>query len=352
MNRVMHDSTKFTTRPGERGQSLTETVVMLPILVTLILAITYLKGLTDTQIRAVEAARYVAWETTWSVRANQEDLSIKSEEQFRSDLVKMGLGRHLSTVKLQRRDIRTFIAAMDAARPANDDSKPAPFFPDFLNQAFGGVNAGQNGSDQSGFEGAMDSLGSVANAVFDIGAAVAYPVHDVFGELSNWEDETNKSMITVTVTYRLSGAGIFKRFQSIPVRGFSTVLSSPYNVRRDTDESEYKAMWGDPGALFADSSSKVFRMWIFPDIGAFSQLPGGGGSSGLNDAGNAIDGGLDFIRQLISAPGGVLGQIPSLGSGGGLGWHTPDGTLKEYPELHDTSTDNGGSNGSGSNVGS
>jgi hypothetical protein len=351
MNARLQTSHRGNRDNGRRGQALVETVVMLPILVTLILAIAYLKALTDTQIRAVEAARYVAWETTWSVRANSDDLTLKTEDQLMAQLRSMGLGRHLASVKLKRRDIRTFVSAMDGARPANDDTQPAPAFPDFLNQAFGGTNANQNAQDQNSFEGALNSLGSAANTVFDIGAAVAFPVHDVFGQLSNWDEETNQGMITTTVTYAFKGAGIFSTMPAINVRGFSTVLSSPYNVRRDTDESEYTAVWGAPDALFADSSAKVFRMWIFPDIGPFSQLAGGGGDGGLASAGSAIDGGLDFIRQLISAPGGILGQIPGIGTDG-PGWHTPDGTLKEYPELHDTSTDTGSANGSGSGVGS
>ena len=331
------------------GQALVETVVMLPILVTLILAIAYLKALTDTRVRAIEAARYVAWEGTWSVRQNDDNLAMKDADELRKELFAVGLGRHLGTIEVVKRDIRTYKTAVEAARPNPDDTQPTPFFPQALANVFGGVDPNQNQSDQNSFSGAMDSLGSAANSIFDIGADVAIPVHDVFGALSNWKDETDNSMYTAKVTYNFKGAGIFTFLPAIPVRGFSTVLSHPYNVKRDNDENEYKALFGAPDALFADSSAHVFPMWIFPDPGALAELPGPGFSSGLNSAAGAISQGLDFVKQLISAPGGFLSQIPSLGSGGGLGWHTPDGTLKEFPELHDTSTDNN-SGGSGSSV--
>jgi hypothetical protein len=332
-----------------RGQALVETVVMLPILVTLILAISYLKALTDTQARAIEAARYVAWEGTWSVRENNDDLKVKDADELRKELVAIGLGDDFDTVEVVKRDIRTYKAAVEAVRPNPDDTQPTAFFPQALANVFGGVDPNQNESDQSSFSGAMGNLGSVANTIFDIGADVAIPVHDAFGTLSNWKDETDNSMYTATLTINFKGLGIFTYIPAVQVRGFSTVLSHPYNVKRDNDKNEYKAMFGAPDALFADSSAHVFKMWIFPDPGALAELPGPG-FSGLSSVAGAISGGLDFVKQLISAPGGILSQIPKLGGDtSGLGWHTPDGTLKEFPELHDTSTDNN-SGGSGSSI--
>ena len=335
---------------AQRGQALLETVVMLPILVTLILAIAYLKAMTDTNTRAIEAARYVAWETIWPVREHEDDLSIKDENELKSELFKVGLGRHLKNVEIVKRDLRTYKTAVDAARPNPDDTQPTPFFPQALADVFGGVDPSDNDSQESGF---LGGLGSGANALFDIGADVAFPVFDVFGALANWKDESDHSVYTTTVNYDFAGAGvIFSHMPAIRVRGFSTLISHPYNVKRDNNENEYKAVFGAPDALFADSSAHVFRMWILPDPGALAELPGPG-FGGLGAAAGAISGGVDFIKQLISAPGGFLSQIPSFGGDtSGMGWHSPDGTVKEFPELHDTSTDNTDANGTGSGVGS
>src|ERR1051326_9006609 len=54
-----------------RGQSWVETVVMLPVIVALLLGLFYLHDLVTTRIRAIEAARLVAWDSIWYGR---EDL--------------------------------------------------------------------------------------------------------------------------------------------------------------------------------------------------------------------------------------------------------------------------------------
>src|SRR5512144_2350253 len=106
----MHSRTK-PRRRGARGQSMVETVVFLPVLIVVFLLMFYLKGLLNTKMRAVEAARYVTWENTWIPREGIAKDVIedgrprgqKDDTQLRNELVQVGLGAYLFRVQGTKR---------------------------------------------------------------------------------------------------------------------------------------------------------------------------------------------------------------------------------------------------------
>ena len=51
-----------------RGQSLVETVVMLPVLLMVFLGLDYFYELVSMRARAIEGARFATWESSWYLR--------------------------------------------------------------------------------------------------------------------------------------------------------------------------------------------------------------------------------------------------------------------------------------------
>jgi len=70
-----------TLLDDERGQSWVETVVMLLIIVPLLLGLFYLHDLTTMRIRAIQAARFVAWESDWYGREDQTNRALRIQTQ-------------------------------------------------------------------------------------------------------------------------------------------------------------------------------------------------------------------------------------------------------------------------------
>jgi hypothetical protein len=52
----------------DRGQSLVETVVMLPVLLMVFLGLDYFYELVSMRARAIEGARFATWESSWYLR--------------------------------------------------------------------------------------------------------------------------------------------------------------------------------------------------------------------------------------------------------------------------------------------
>ena len=80
------------------GQSWVETVVMLPVIVALLLGLFYLHDLATTRIRAIQAARFVAWESTWYVREDKTNRAMPTGAELKKRLREVGLGRGLKNV--------------------------------------------------------------------------------------------------------------------------------------------------------------------------------------------------------------------------------------------------------------
>ena len=94
----MSSSNLLGDRPDERGQSLTEFIVVAAFaLVPLFFLVIYTGKWSFTQLRTLEAARYVAWErTVWRDQPPQgrEWLAIKSDVDLRNEAAVQFFGRH------------------------------------------------------------------------------------------------------------------------------------------------------------------------------------------------------------------------------------------------------------------
>lgn len=345
----MRTKPSMLARPARssRGQALVETVVMLPILVTLILAIAYLKALTQTQVRALEAARYVTWETVGHVRGDGE---AKNADQLKTDLRKLGLGRGLAEVEVVRKPLGDYIDAV-AHASGDSDRQPSFFIPQALANIFGGSTS--EGQDDNFLSGLASGADQGVNTVFDLAGEIAVPINDFFAYQTNWKDEADKGVFSVTTTYNFAGAGIFQYLGPIKVRGHSSILSHSWNIQRTNNDTEYKQLVGDPGTLIYNpvppdpEAGHIYYLWLAPSGGAPANTPLGGAFSTVASVGGTI---LNVVKNLISGPGALLSML-SFGSNE-AGWHTPSGTLKEYPELHQPASNSGtGAGSGGSDVG-
>ncbi len=347
---AMETKRRTPTRPAcaPRGQALVETVVMLPILVVLILAIAYLKALTQSQARAIEAARYVTWETIGNVRGDGE---AKTVEQLKTELPQLGLGRGLADVEVTRQPLNDFL---DKVKHDSGDTNRQPgfFIPQPLANIFGGSTS--QGQEEGFLDGLTNSgLGEGVNTVFDLAADAAVPIDDFFAYQTNWKDEADKGLFSITTTYDFAGAGVFQFLGPIKVLGHSSMLSHSWNIQRKDNDTEYKALVGDPGTLVYNpsppdpSAGHMYYLWLLPSGGAPPNTPLGEAFSTILSIGGTI---VNFVKDVIGAPGAFLSML-SIGSNE-PGWHVPSGTLKEYPELHQPASSTGtGSQSGGSNVG-
>lgn len=342
----------------DAGQSWVETVVMLPVLVLILLGLFYFKGITGMRMQAVEAARYVTWETTWFAREDRPDVNDvvrppKDEATFKDELRKIGLGFGLQKVTLKQRPLSTY---MDDVEPSGSHADAQPTL--FLPQAFGDLLGGQVGSGD-GFLGSLSgAVDPVVNELFGVIADVAVPIHEIFAYQVNWRGETDRAVHTVKVEYDFRTTGMFERFGTVDVNEFSSVLSHPYAIARvkkdeDGDKKEYIALVGDPDAIcdsggttFGEGNGRtahVFDLWIFPTGGMPSYTPVIGGLSGVF---NVVGDVISLVKNIPCGAGGLLSQLNFLG--GNIDFKMPDGTLKEYPELRiDNSSSSGDSSGSG-----
>src|SRR4051812_30196765 len=93
-------------RAGEAGQSLVETVVMLPVLLFLFLGLYYFSAMIRMRMQAIEAARYLTWEQVWNVRDQGGDTRDPKElTALHEELKKVGLDPFLITVARGQRSM-------------------------------------------------------------------------------------------------------------------------------------------------------------------------------------------------------------------------------------------------------
>ena len=343
----------------ETGQSWVETVVMLPVLMLVFIGLFYFFDLTRMQAQAIEAARYVTWETTWYVREeSDEDRTVATNQALQADLQAMGLGAGLNAVVVTPGPLSTYLDR----RTGRED---ATFFvPDALASLFAG--SGVEDGQAADF---VNGLGSAANTIFEVGAAVAIPIHEILGYTTNWHRETDQSVYTTEVRYDFGYGGLFRFTGPTRIREFSSVLSHPLNIRRvnredDGDESEYTALVGDPDPVLCDNgdvnfgpgngqTAHIFGLWVAPSIEVpdySTPVPGLGAVTAVTSEV------VDLVKTIACGAGGLFGTFGQVVSLGGLlgeselGFKMPDGTLKEYPEI-DLPADAGGSSGGGSGLG-
>jgi len=331
----------------ERGQSWVETVVMLPILVSLLLGLFYMHDLVTVRIRAIQAARFVAWESAWYIRDRPDNpnRAMKSAADLKKQLQKVGLGFGLNKVDVIKRDIRKYKSDQ------TEGIESELFVPCAVSNLFGGA-CGSVGKDKSGdfvngiasgFSGILDGLASLAGSA-------AFPIQDLMAQNTNWDDEKNGGVYTSLVVYKVGFTGFFQFLGTSKIVQTASVLSHPYALRRTNDSKEYEELLGDPcDDLFSSTNGHVVKLWLFPSGGV---IPVSGGGTSAGQAANDVIGKVGGAVKCVAAAIGKLGGGLDSALGTSLGFKMPDGTLKEYPELSmPTGTGVGSGNSSGSSFG-
>lgn len=346
-----------SARAGNLGQSLVETVIFLPVLVVIFLGMFYMKGLLDTKMRAVEAARYVTWENTWIPREGiAKDViedgrprAQKDDTTLRNELVQVGLGAYLFRVQGTKRKE----ALGDYFSRVQPGSLPMKVgVPAVVTQLFGG-SAGFGGGSTSQFSSNPDSapgssggsssgggvlsgldLGSGLNDLLNIVGGAAFTVYGLMGHQTKWGSESDESVLTSQVVYHYQAGGttIFvPRF----IAEQSSILSHPFNIKRSDDNEEHHRLAGD-GSSCMDTNNlgHIFDLWLFP--------------SGQPTALRAPKCAFAAIATVANFLGALNPFSP------GVPLRIPNGTLKEYPEmdLPASAGVGGGAAGSGGGTGS
>jgi hypothetical protein len=328
-----------------RGQSWVETVVMLPVIVALLLGLFYLHDLVTTKIRAIQAARFVAWESTWYTREDNEppavtrkrEMTLNTQQKLKERLRKVGLGRGLTNVDVFKRTLPKF------KTDVSPGAVPTTFFvPAALSNLIGDTFGGGDES-QSFIEDIAGSLSGVLNGLLGVAGDAAFGFQGFQAVNTNWETELNESVYTARVIYKFGYTGFFSNFGTATIVQRASVLSHPYAVKRSNDGDEHSDLLGNPCA-FSDDNGHVYKLWLFPQ-----QLPPLQGAEGIfNTLNGVIDVVGDAAKCAISGPGQLLGGLDSI-IGSDLGFKMPSGTTKEYPELNmptNTGTSSGSSSGS------
>jgi hypothetical protein len=329
---------------NSRGQSWVETVVMLPVIVALLLGLFYLHDLVTTKIRAIQAARFVAWESTWYAREDNDsppfsrkrEMTLNTSTKLKARLRAVGLDRGLKHADVFKRSLANFKSDVSPG------AAPTTFFvPAALGNALGDAFGG--GDDSQAFIGNIaGSLSDVISGLAGVAGDAAFFFQGFQAQNTNWETELNESVYTARVVYEFGYTGFFSNFGTVTIVQRASVLSHPYAVKRSNDDSEHSDLLGNPCAFSGDANGHVYKLWLFPQ-----QLPplqgAGDVFNGLNDV---IDVAGDAAKCLISGPGRLLAGLDELVDSG-LGFKMPSGTTKEYPELN-MPTNSGSSSGSGS----
>lgn len=310
-------SSPCARRSPESGQSYVETVVMLPVLLAIFLGLYYFHDLTHMRIRAVEAARYMTWESVWSVREGNPGRAYKTNAQLAQELQDVGLGWGLMQVGNLKRSLSQYRSDVSGLGTTL-------FFPQFLANFFPG-----GGGGTAAFTQIPGAISGVLGPILDLSGDVAVPVHDTFAGMSNWGDEAGQAVYTARVAYALGSAGFFQSLGTIQVREFSSILSHPFNVVRTDDNTEWVRMFGEPTDLCRDEAH-VFGIWLFPsgDFGAAL-----GNASGMGSLLGTIGEVIDVLKCVGGGAGSLFANIDSALSTN-VGFQLPYGTLKEYPELN------------------
>jgi uncharacterized membrane protein YgcG len=358
-----------STRTADLGQSLVETVIYLPVLVLIFLGMFYMKGLLNTKMRAIEAARYVTWENTWipregialNVIEDGRPRGRKDNATLRNELIQVGLGAYLCASCPEQGVEGTWKkealgAYLNRVQPGSLGMKPG--IPAVVNQLFGGGAGFGNGSTSSfssnpdsapGSSGGSSSggsgddplaslnLGNGLSDILNLLGGLSFTVYDRMGHQTKWGSESDESVITSRVIYHYQAGGT-TIFRARFITEQSSILSHPFNIKRSNDQEEHHRLAGD-GKSFQDVNNlgHIFDLWLFPS-GEPTAL------RILKAPFAAVSNILSFLGDFLSAMDPLGPEKPPL--------RLPNGTLKEYPEMDlPASAGNGGSTGGGTGSG-
>ena len=323
----MRDAGESTMR--QRGQSMVETVIVLPVVMMLFLGIWYMKQIVDTRISAVQAARYVTWEAVWNAREKRAGRAIKDDATLKAELIKLGLGKNLISVEgaKQVRSLGSYASAVGAGAQGSFADVPQ-FVTNLVDSREISTTESSHAQGSNNVPG-FDSLGGVLDPLVSVGGDVSFFLMDFFAKQTLWTDEAEKAVHTSLVTYRVKGVGAFGFLGNATIRQTGSILGHPLNVMRSDNNEEFKATFGDTHC-FEGSSSRghIFDLWFFPS----------GGFPGISDVlggAKCVISEIGAVFGIADAPdddGGSTGIMDIIG--GDLGFKLPDGTHKEYPELH------------------
>jgi len=346
---MIHKRSKLVTLlANARGQSWVETVVMLQVIVPLLLGLFYLHDLVTTRIRAIQAARFVAWESDWYGREDKTNRAMKTPAELKQRLQQVGLGFGLSNVDVFKRSLGKYKSDL------GDGTQPTIFLPCAVSNMLpgGGACGTEGGTDQSqGFiNGIASSLSGVLNGLTGLAGDVAFTFQDLMAQNTNWDDEMNGSVYTARVIYKMGYTGFFQSFGTSTIVQRASVLSHPYVLRRTTDDQEYDELLGDACAdVFSSTNGHVVKLWLFPS----AVVPGiqGFGTDASQTANKIIGKVGSAGKCIVSGLGSLASGLDKI-MGSKLGFKMPDGTLKEYPELSmPANTGQTSGNGSGGSLG-
>lgn len=314
-------------RCQERGQSMVETVIVLPVILLLFLGLWYFKDIVDARITAVQAARYLTWESVWNAREKRPNRAIKDDNTLRQELINLGFGRHLVSVQgaQKKRSLGTY--ASEVSNGAQGGFADVPqFITNFISTREVSTTDSSHSPGSNNVPG-FDSLGGILDPIISLGGSAAFVLHDLFAGTTLWKTEADEAVYTSFVTYQVKGTSVFRFLGDTSISQTGSILGHPLNVMRSDDDKEFEATFGQDNCIEGSSArGHIFDLWLFPS----------GGFPGISDA-------LGGLKCVISEIGSVLGlgNATTQGNGsvgimdiigGDLGFKLPDGTHKEYPE--------------------
>jgi hypothetical protein len=327
---------------SERGQSLTEMIVMLPVLLLIFLGLFHFQGIVQMRMRAIEAARYVNWEAAWHARGYYGGM-LKDDAQLEAELRNMGLGRDLVRVRgaAQRRTLDDYAGAVSGEASAAFLVVADRLFPELQ------TDEGTLGDVLGGIEDASQEVTDVLR-MFD---RIGYAADLTMAGNTGWLDEGQNAVYTARVIYSRRPEAFFRPFGATTVDARSSLLSHAYNINRPALPNFIEASaFGSGGTWFSDDGMKdeyeqvfggtaigdcnvnepnghVFDLWLFPSGNLLAGI-GGETATQLGSIFSSVGRG---VKCAIVAPFDFLQAIDDL-IGTDLGFHMPEGTLMEYPE--------------------
>lgn len=325
---------------GARGQSLTEMIVMLPVLLMLFLGLFHYRGLVQMRFRAIEAARYVNWESVWHQRDNETwGGGIKSDEQLAKELGMLGLGQGLVSVRgtAGLRTLNDYVGAVDGEKMA--------IYPVIIDRLIPGIETDEGLlGDALSF---VESFSQGIEPAFALLGRVGFIADHAMAESTAWGDEAENSVYTARVTYRRTPVGFFAPLGAATTTASSSLLSHAYNISLPylpdvaaegitswpTDpglEDMYADVFGGTGlgsCTVEEGKGRIFDLWLFPS----GNLLAASGDSTASDIGAILGGVGRGIKCAVLAPFDFLKSIDSA-LGTSFGFNMPEGTLMVYPE--------------------
>lgn len=319
-----------TAKPMRResGQSMVETVIVLPVILLLFLGLWFFKDIVDARINAVQAARYLTWESVWNAREKRPNRAIKDNDTLKQELHRLGLDRHLIAASVEgaqkKRSLGTYASEVSAGAQGGFADVPQ-FITNFIATREVSTTESSHSAGSNQVPG-FDSLGGVLDPLISVGGDASFLLHDVFAGMTLWKEEADAAVYTSFVTYEVKGTSVFRFLGDTKISQTGSILAHPLNVMRSDDNKEFEATFGQDNCIEGSAArGHIFDLWLFPS----------GGFPGVSDV-------LGGLKCVISEIGSVLGlgnattEDGSVGImdiiGGDLGFKLPDGTHKEYPE--------------------